>query len=117
MTDPKPQSVTTVTSPTPSLPEFGERRREPRFPCDAIPARVRTDLGLLPAHVMDIARSGVRLEVATSLLLSSEVTLFFNDIVAAGEIRYCRRNPTGSFDVGIQLQDLITDPGQTSATG
>jgi hypothetical protein len=57
---------------------------------------------------MDISRSGVRLEVAISLPSSSEVTVFFNNIVATGEVRYCRPNATGTFDVGIQLQDVIT---------
>jgi hypothetical protein len=57
---------------------------------------------------MDISRSGIRIEVATSLLSPSEVTIYFKNIVAAGQIRYCRRNPKGLFDVGIQLQDVIT---------
>ena len=108
MFDRETAAIARNTPPTDSLQSFNERRREPRFPCEAIPARVQTDSGSISAHAMDISRSGIRLEVATSLTSPSEVTIYFNNIVAVGEVRYCRRNPKGLFDVGIQLQDVIT---------
>jgi hypothetical protein len=89
------------------LPEFDDRRREPRFSCDAIPARVQTDAGSIPARVVNISTSGVRLEVMTALPVLSEATVSFNNIVAAGEVRYCQANRDESFDVGLQIQDVI----------
>jgi hypothetical protein len=86
---------------------FKERRSEPRRPCDAIPASIRTDSGSLPAMVMDISRSGIRLEVETPLPVCSEITVYFNSIVAVAEVRYCRSNRNGSFDAGLRIQDVI----------
>src|SRR4051812_23562977 len=92
----------------PVLPEFRERRREVRSECSPIPARVQTDSSVMPARVLDISKSGIRLEVAVCLAVPSEATVYFNNIVATGEIRFCRRNQNASFDAGMAVQDVIS---------
>lgn len=94
-------------SVTASRPEVSERRREPRFECEALPGQLRVGSVTLPARVMDISRSGVRVEVGMDLSVSSEVTLSFEGYIVAGRVRYCRRNDSGSYDVGLQLEDVL----------
>src|SRR5260370_4845916 len=86
---------------------FSERRSEPRLPCDAIPAQILTESGSIPAKVMDISRSGIRLEVETLLPVCTEATVYFNNIIAVVEVRYCRPNRNESFDAALQIQDVI----------
>jgi hypothetical protein len=62
----------------------------------------------ITARIVDISRFGIRLEVATSLPVHGEATLYFNNIVAAGQIRYCRRNGNDCFDAGLRIEDVIT---------
>ena len=108
-----PLFVTSATGTTPAQPlavsRAGDaaRRSEPRFPCDAIPARIRTESGAISARIMDISRSGIRLELPVCLPVPCDVTVCFNNVVVAGEIRYCRPNPDNSFAAGLQIQDVI----------
>jgi hypothetical protein len=86
---------------------FIDHRGEPRFPLEAIPARIQIDAAWLPARVLDISTSGMKLEVRNYLPVHSEVTVCFNSIIALGQIRYCRRNCNESFDLGFQLEEVI----------
>lgn len=94
--------------PAGSAPGFRDRRREQRSQCDPIPARVQIDSSVMLARVLDISRFGIRLEVACCLSVPSEATVYFNNIIAAGVVRYCRRNQDDSFDAGMQVQDVLT---------
>jgi hypothetical protein len=86
---------------------FIDHRREPRSPLEAIAARIQIDAAWLPARVLDISISGMKLEVSDCLPVPSEVTVYFNSIIALGQIRYCRRNRNQSFDLGLQLEEVI----------
>lgn len=88
---------------------FADRRREPRIPCDAIPARGRIgeNQELAAARVMDISTSGVRLAMNAWLEVGSEVTVWFSTTVATGRVRYCRPDRDGSLEVGLCLSDVL----------
>jgi len=90
------------------LRPLGERRSERRLPCDRIPARVQTHMGSIPTLVLDVSNSGMKLELPDFLPAGSEATVFFGNVVAAVRIRYCRCNRNGSFDAGMQIEDVIT---------
>ena len=87
--------------------EFSERRREPRRVCEDIAAEVRTESGSFTARIMDISRSGLRVEVRERLEVDSEVTVYFNNMVAACEVRYCAPNENGAFNAGLRMQDVM----------
>jgi hypothetical protein len=88
-------------------PDFSDRRREPRFECDDVAAEVRTETFCLKGRVLDISRSGLRLAVPEALTAGSEVTVYFNRVVAACEVRYCTVSEAGWFDAGLQMQDVM----------
>lgn len=86
-----------------------EKRREPRYPCnDAVAVRVMS-LGPrhFPATVLDVSRSGLRLEIATPIAKGSEIEVAArSQIVVFGEVRYCRR-AGDSFHVGVLIRDVV----------
>ena len=88
---------------------FVERRWEARIPCDAIPAQIRTDNGseATVARILNISTSGVRLGMDFALEVGSNATVWLNNTVATGQVRYCRGNPDGSFDIGLRLLDVL----------
>ena len=86
-----------------SLPQ---RRRELRFPCDPIPALLKTATGHHAAWVLDISYSGVRLELQISLTVATEVTIYFGSTIAAGEVRYCNPASPDTWHAGLQVQDV-----------
>jgi hypothetical protein len=88
-------------------PEVSERRREPRFTCDPIAAKLQMGSVSMPARVMDISRSGIRVEMAFCPPISCEVTLSFDGYIVAGHVRYSRPNSNQAFDVGLQLEDVL----------
>lgn len=92
---------------TETRPDFSERRREPRFPCKATEAQLQFGSVSMPARVLDISRSGVRLELGVGLPVACEVTLAFDTYIVAGHVRYCRPNSDESFDIGLQLEDVL----------
>ena len=86
-----------------------EKRREPRYPCnDAVAVRVLS-IGTrhYPATVLDVSRSGVRLELYIPIAKGSEVEITArSQAVIFGEIRYCRR-AGDSFHAGVLIRDVI----------
>lgn len=89
------------------LEPSSERRRENRTPCDALPARLRTESTSLPAQVLDISLSGVRLRLASCLPVGTSVTLCFSNTIASGKVRFCRANPDHTFDAGLRIEDVL----------
>jgi hypothetical protein len=93
-----------------------ERRREARYPTND-PAEIRI-LPLsgprLPSTVIDVSRSGLRLEVSTQLARGLQVEVVLPAKAAVfGEVRYCRR-AGDAFHVGIRIQDVhYSRPGQS----
>ena len=88
---------------------FTERRQEPRFQRDGVPAKIllEGDSESMPARVLDISTSGVRLGLSSPLATGSEVTVRFENTVATGQVRYCRCNYGRSFEVGLRLTDAL----------
>jgi PilZ domain-containing protein len=86
-----------------------DRRREPRYPCQD-PAEVRLvpgDGSSLPATVLDISRSGLRLRLVVRIPKNSQVEIVLpKQVIIFGEVRYCRRSGD-NFDVGIFIQDVF----------
>jgi hypothetical protein len=97
------------TSFVPMLAPPSEKRREPRYPCkDAVAVRI---LSVAPRHfpatVLDVSRSGLRLEVAIPIAKGSEIEVTArSQIVIFGEVRYCRR-AGDSFYAGVLIRDVI----------
>ena len=86
-----------------------ERRFEKRYSCDTIPALVRIDgdADSTSGRVLDISISGVRLGLDSWLEAGRSATIWFGNVVATGEVRYCRSNTDGSFDMGFLLSDVL----------
>jgi len=86
-----------------------ERRREPRVPVGAIPARLRTGENgeSSAAHVIDISTSGLRVRLNRALEVGAEATIWFDRTVATGRIRYCRASGAEAFEAGVCLTDAL----------
>ena len=99
---------TANVTPIPNVPPV-ERRREPRYPCnDPVEVRIISPGGpCFPATVLDVSRSGLRLELGARIAKGSEMEVTVRGhVVIFGEIRYCRR--TGdSFHAGILIRDVL----------
>jgi len=87
---------------------FAERRREPRVAVDAIPAVVTIGAEKMEAQIRDISLSGMRMRVECSVAVGAEVTVTFQNTIAAGRIRYSQRDPAEEcFQVGVQIEDVL----------
>jgi hypothetical protein len=85
-----------------------DRREEARTPVDSIPARLGFDTDAMPARVLDISISGVRLALDSSLPVGADVTVAFNKTIAVGRICYCRPDHNSeSFHAGMQLEEVL----------
>jgi len=88
---------------------FIEKRRETRYPTSDF-AEVQIlpiDRTRRPATVLDVSRSGLRLELHTSVSRGIDIQITVADqIVIFGEVRYCRR--AGEvFHAGVLIHDVI----------
>jgi hypothetical protein len=84
-------------------------RREARYPCNER-AEVRVLFGEtapLPATVMDISRSGLRLVIPVALTKGLAIQVMLpKEVIVLGRVRYCRR--TGeSFHTGVYIDDVF----------
>jgi len=86
-----------------------ERRRETRYQVHE-PAEVRViagAAGLLPATVLDISRSGLRLEVAVQLPKGAAIEIVLpKEVIVFGKVRYCRRAGE-AFHAGVLIDDVF----------
>lgn len=89
---------------------IAEKRRETRYPTND-PAEVQflpsTGVGL-PAKVIDISRSGLRLELETTLGRGTriEILILPRKLVLFGEVRYCRRSGN-VFHAGVLIEGVV----------
>jgi hypothetical protein len=98
-----PFKVETLMKPEPT-----ERCRDRDIPFDAEPARLQDERSTsMPAHVLDISISGIRVRVDCLLSVGSEATVHFGRTIAIGDVRFCRRNRDDSFDAGLQIRDVL----------
>ncbi|HYL76913.1 MAG TPA: PilZ domain-containing protein [Bryobacteraceae bacterium] len=93
--------------PSPVSPHLLERRREARYPTSD-PATVDVPyekIAGLAAVVVDVSRSGLRLQLQQSIGRGMQVKITLSpQVVILGEVRYCRRAATG-FYAGILVQE------------
>lgn len=103
-------------SPKPDQPSpspdslFLEKRKEPRYPTkdlaqvDTFPFRGTP----VPATVIDVSKSGLRLELRTPLERGSRVEIMIRASKTAifGELRYCRQSGA-VFHAGVLIEDVV----------
>jgi len=105
---PKSQSVKTGAS-------GAERRREPRYPCkDPVEVRIISgDGSRVPATLMDVSRSGLRLELGTPVPKGTEIEILLSkQLAVSGRVRHCRR-VGAKYQAGILILQAI-DSSQPS---
>jgi hypothetical protein len=92
---------------------LAERRREARYPTrDAAEVEVRHgEILRVPAMVVDVSRSGLRLELPAAVGRGEQVKISLpRQVVIVGEVRYCRRAGI-VFHAGILIQEVFhTEP-------
>ena len=94
---------------------FSEKRKEARYPAnDPVEVRIVPEGQPIQATIIDVSRSGVRLELGTSLEKHLRIEILMPGKLAIfGEVRYCRRS-SEVFHVGVQIEEVISagpDPG------
>jgi len=120
-----PLAPTDLPAPTPvfrslwpsAVPLPLERRREARYPTSD-PAMVEIpseNLASVPAVVIDVSRSGLRLELERAIARGVRINIMLSSqLVIFGEVRYCRR-AGALFHAGVLVQDASSlpepDPG------
>ncbi len=105
---PKSRSVKSVGS-------GAERRREPRYPCnDPVEIRILPgDGSRVPATLMDVSRSGLRLELGTPVPKGTEIEILLSkQLAVSGRVRHCRR-VGAKYQAGILILQAI-DSSQPS---
>ena len=70
----------------------------------------------LAATIVDISKSGLRLELGSTLLKGSrvEITTSPRKLIIFGEVRYCRR-VGGIFNAGILIEGVVAPAGDSEA--
>lgn len=85
------------------------RREERRLSCD--PGDVRLEFqgrpDSFPGRIVEVSRSGLQLRLETSVPAGEPVSITRSNTVISGQIRYCRPNDGGSFDVGVAILDFL----------
>jgi hypothetical protein len=85
-----------------------ERRQEVRYPTND-PAKVRISPGeeCIRGTVLDISKSGLRLELSTPITRGARVEVILTgDAVTFGTVRYCRR-VADAYHVGILIEHVV----------
>ena len=87
-----------------------EQRRERRYPTND-PVQVRPfpyTTTPLPANIVDVSRSGMKLELVMPLPqhIRVEVMMLESKAVIFGEVRYCRRSGA-VYHAGVLIEDVV----------
>jgi hypothetical protein len=88
---------------------LAERRREARYPTsDAAEVEVRHgEILRMPAMVVDVSRSGLRLELPAAVGRGEQVKISLpRQVIILGEIRYCRRSGI-VYHAGVLIQEVF----------
>jgi len=113
----KPSSAAYPASESPTKPA-SDKRREIRYPTnDQAEVRMLPSSGEhLAATIVDISKSGLRLELGSTLLKGSrvEITTSPRKLIIFGEVRYCRR-VGGIFNAGILIEGVVAPAGDSEA--
>jgi hypothetical protein len=91
---------------------IGEKRREARYPTND-PAEVHTlpwsgSVVALPATVIDVSKSGLRLELQSLLGIGVRIEIMIKPrrLAIFGQVRYCRRSGS-RFHAGVRIEDIV----------
>jgi PilZ domain len=93
-----------------------DRRREARYPAQE-PAEIELLFGpreTIYGTILDVSRSGLRIELARRVHRGEEVKIKLQQNVIFGEVRYCRA-VLSVFQAGIRIEELVrpaADPRQ-----
>ena len=92
-----------------------EKRKEARYPAhDAVEIRILPEGHLLRATIIDVSRSGLRLELETALAKQSRIEVFTaSKLTIVGEVRYCRK-ASGVFHAGVQIEEVVSAESSSS---
>jgi hypothetical protein len=88
-----------------------DRRREARYPAQE-PAELELLYGPrdpIYGTVLDVSRSGLRIELPRRIHRGEEVKVKLQQNVIFGEVRYCRA-VAGVFQAGIRIDELVRPP-------
>jgi hypothetical protein len=85
-----------------------ERRREVRYPTnDPVQVRIRPGEQLLPGTILDISKSGLRIELSTPVARDSRVEIILpTQAVVFGTVRYCRR-VADAYHAGVVIDNIV----------
>jgi hypothetical protein len=92
-----------------SLPRSNapERRKEPRYTTQQPAVAGISDSGVsFAAHILDVSRSGVRLQTNEWLAVSAGVSLQMGGLDVQGLVCRCERNKNGTFDIGVTILEV-----------
>jgi hypothetical protein len=83
-------------------------RRSPRFPV-RIPARVFASTSDVPLDgvIVDVSGEGLGIELEQPLVMKTNIAVQSEENIALGEVRHCRKIPSGGFRAGVQLLHII----------
>jgi hypothetical protein len=98
-----------------SLKDFfaGELRRERRYPCTESLVAVYSlgDPEPFSAWVVNVSKSGLRLQAERSLWPGHQVTISFADPnrsnVIRAECRYCHSEQEGIYEIGLEITNFV----------
>ena len=98
-----------VDFPKPARVDFLEQRREFRF--NAARAAIVTALDRtaegLSAGILDLSSSGMKLTLSRPVEAGTPVRIDIETDLILGEIRYCIREESGSYTVGIEMDQVL----------
>ncbi|HLG97237.1 MAG TPA: PilZ domain-containing protein [Bryobacteraceae bacterium] len=104
-----PAQETNRTPDHPVTTPVADRRREVRYPCrDSAEMRSLDDLGPShPATVLDISKSGIRVESNVNVAKGSHVEILIRKhAVIFGEVRHCRADGM-KYQIGILIEQVF----------
>ena len=92
-----------------SASQYLEKRKERRYPTnDPVRVTVTPGSAAIDATLVDVSRSGMRLELLTPLQRGGriEVRMPGSKVAIFGEVRYCRRSGA-VFHAGLLIKDVV----------
>lgn len=80
-------------------------RSERRLPCDVTKVNLFTNDAEKPiaGEVLDISVNGLRIRTEAMIAVGCAVKIDFQKHLLSGEVRFCRPDETGGFQVGLQI--------------
>jgi hypothetical protein len=88
-------------------PRCIERRTEARYPAqEAAELEIMFDCRPIYGTILDVSRSGLRIELPQRINRGEQVKVKLNRNVIFGEVRYCRA-VSDAFHAGIRIHDLV----------